>query len=402
MFDSSQVIVGLEIGTSKVCAAVGEVGPNGEVTIEGIGQAKSRGVRKGEVIDAEKAAVDVRHALAEAEDMADVEIQNVFLAVSGTHIRCQNSKGVQPIASADRAITPEDAQLAIRNAKHLSCPTGFEVIDSVRQDFLVDNRPCENPVGAVGGRVEARVHVIHGNSNLIATATKVVEAAQVKVEKPVFSALASALAVLTPEQKELGAIVIDLGGGTTEYAFFHGGVLRHSGVLAVGGDHVSNDLVSGLRVPLNQAEDLKIKLGSAVVSPSVSGTVHTIPRDNGLPPRGINVEHLHRIMHLRLEETLRIVARELTPHGALAMAGAGVLLCGGGARVAQLETLAEEVFQLPVGRGHVQNASGPADVLANPEFATAIGLVRYGAMRAQQRPRDRFGLKSALAGILGR
>lgn len=402
MFNPGHLIVGLEIGTSKVCAAVGEIGNRGEVTVLGIGQARSRGVRKGEITDATKTDDDVRQAVAEAEDMANVEIQSVYLAVTGTHIRCQNSKGVQPIPTVDRTITREDVQAAIHNAKLVGCPNGFEVVDSVRQDFLVDDRPCDNPVDAVGARVEARVHVIHGNTNRIATARRVVEKLEIAVEKPVFGGLASALAVLTPEQKEQGAVVIDLGGGTTDYAFFHGGVLRHSGVLAVGGDHVTNDLANGLKLPLPQAEEIKLKLGRALVDPASKGEVHTLPRDNGLQPRTINVEHLQRIMHLRLEETLRIVATELAPHGALVSAGAGVFLCGGGARVNEIERLAEEIFQLPIGRAHVQNVSGPADVLGNPEFATAIGLVRYGAMREQRKPKRRWDIASTLSSLLSR
>ncbi len=402
MFNPSHLIVGLEIGTSKVCVAVGEIGARGEVTVLGLGQARSRGVRKGEITDATKTDDDVRQAIAEAEDMANVEIQNVYLAVTGTHIRCQNSKGVQPIPSVDRTITRDDVQDAIHNAKLVGCPNGFEVVDSVRQDFLVDDRPCDNPVGAVGARVEACVHVIHGNVNRIATARRVVEKLELSVDKAVFSGLASALAVLTPEQKEQGAVVIDLGGGTTNYAFFHGGVLRHSGVLAVGGDHVTNDLANGLKLPMPQAEELKLKLGRALVDPASKGAVHTIPRDNGLQPRAVNVEHLQRIMHLRLEETLRIVATELAPHGALVSAGAGVFLCGGGARITDIERLAAELFRLPIGRAHVQNVSGPADVLANPEFATAIGLVRYGAMREQRRPKRRWGFASTINSLLNR
>ncbi len=402
MFNPSHLIVGLEIGTSKVCVAVGEIGARGEVTILGLGQARSRGVRKGEITDATKTEDDVRQAIAEAEEMANVEIQSIYLAVTGTHIRCQNSKGVQPIPSVDRTITKDDVKDAIHNAKLVGCPNGFEVVDSVRQDFLVDERPCDNPIGAVGARVEACVHVIHGNSNRIATARRVVQKLELSVAKPVFSGLASALAVLTPEQKDQGAIVIDLGGGTTNYAFFHGGVLRHSGVLAVGGDHVTNDLANGLKLPMPQAEELKLKLGRALVDPSSKGVIHSIPRDNGLQPRTINVEHLQRIMHLRLEETLRIVATELAPHGGLVSAGAGVFLCGGGARINEIEHLAEDIFQLPIARAHVQNISGPADVLGNPEFATAIGLVRYGSMREQRQPKRRWDIASKFTSLISR
>jgi cell division protein FtsA len=389
MFDPGQILVGLEIGTSKICVAVGEMTEAGELTILGFGQARSRGVRKGEIIDTEKASEDVREALAQAEDMANVEIESVYLAVTGNHIRALNNRGVHTIPTVDREITDEDVQDALRNAKSINCPAGYEIVDSVRQDFRVDDQAVyENPVGIVGSRVEASVHVIQGSTNRIATSRRVVEGpTPVKVEKAVFSGLASALAVLTNEQKDMGAIVLDLGGGTTEFALFHKGLLRHSGVLGVGGDHVSNDLSHGLRLPLGLAEELKIRLGAAVVGPAAAETMHLLAGTQGLPDRRINVGHLQRITSMRLEETMELIARDLAVAQLLRLAGAGVFLCGGGARVPGIETLAQRIFQLPVSRAHVQNVSGPADVLENPEFATATGLVRYGAMRSKQRPR---------------
>ena len=231
MFESEHILVGLEVGTSKVCAAVGEVAETGELNILGLGQAKSRGVRKGEVFDAEKAGEDARIALVEAEEMANVEIQSIYLAVTGQHLVCANHRGVNTIPSVDRPIAAEDVQLALKNAKIQNCPAGSEVVDSVRQDFLVDDRAVyENPVGVIGSRIEARVHVIHGHANRLATARQAVEGAtSVKVEKPVFSGLASALAVLTTEQKQAGAIVLDLGAGTTEFAFFSHGIVAPFG-----------------------------------------------------------------------------------------------------------------------------------------------------------------------------
>lgn len=403
MFDPGQVIVGLEIGTHKICAAVGEAGAKGELTILGIGQCTSRGVRKGEITDTTKAAEDVRTALAEAEQQANVEIQEVYLGITGNHIRCLDSRGVHPIASFDRTISPEDVADAVGNAKQFNCPAEHEVIDSVRQDYKVDDRAgIENPVGLVGGVLEASVHVIQGRTSRIETARRVVQGMQVAVVKPVFNGLASALAVLTPEQKQQGVVLLDLGAGTTEYAFFHGGVLRHSGVLAVGGDHVSNDLACGLRIPIDQAERLKIEQGCAVYDSALRGATHTIPGETGLTPRTISIENLHRIMSLRIEETLDLVARDLAKSDAFGLARAGVVLCGGGARARGIETLVDRVFEMPVGRAHTHNVSGPADVLANPEFAVAIGLVRYGAMRLQSRSRSRFDLKSTLQNLFRR
>ena len=389
MSDSGHILIGLEIGTSKVCAAVGEVTDAGELNVLGLGQAKSRGVRKGEIFDAEKAGDDVRQALAEAEEMADVDIESVLLAVTGRHVECANYRGVHTIPSVDRAIDDEDVQLALRNAKSQSCPAGSEIIDSVRQDFLVDDHTVyDNPVGVVGGRLEARVHVIRGHANRLATSRQAVEnAVPVRVEKPVFSGLASALAVLTTEQKQAGAVVVDLGAGATEFAFFHQGLLRHSGVLAVGGDHVSNDLAYGLRIPIGRAEELKLEHGSAVARAESAGVQVGVDNTSLHVGKGIPLENLERIMSHRIEETLELVALRLREADALRMATAGVFLCGGAARTPRIVEVAKRIFQSPVHQGLVQGVSGPANVLENPEFVAAIGLLRYGAMRARQRTR---------------
>lgn len=405
MFDQEQILVGLEIGTSKVCAAVGELAEGGELNILGLGQAPSRGVRKGEVFDAEKAGEDIRQALSEAEDMADVTIESIYLAVTGRHLECANHRGLHTIPSVDRTINAEDVRMALGNAKHENCPAGAEIIDSIRQDFLVDDHAVyENPVGVVGSRIEARVHVIFGRVNRLATSRRAVEGAMpIRVEKAVFSGLASALAVLTTEQKQAGAIVIDLGGGTTEFTFFYRGLLRHSGVLAVGGEHVTNDLACGLRVPLSRAEELKLNHGSAVVRKENENTQSGPAPGASLTDRPVSLSRLERIMSLRLEETLELVALRLRSSDALRLATGGVYLCGGGARTPGIEELAHRIFQLPIHRGWVQHVSGPANVLENPEFATAVGLIRYAAMRSRQRPRPGlFSGWTRLAGWGGR
>jgi len=386
MFDPDHIFVGLEIGTSKIGVAVGEVADSGELTITGFGQSRSRGVVKGEVADPEKAGEDLREALGQAEDMADVEIERVYLAVTGNHFRALNARGVHAIPSVDREITVEDVQEALHNAKSDNCPPGFEIVDSVRQDFLVDYHSVyENPVGVVGSRVEASVHVIQANSRRLEASRRAVEGSTpVQIEKAVFSGLASALAVLTQEQKDQGALVLDVGGGTTEYALFQKGLLRHSGVLTVGGDHVTNDLSLGLDVPLSMAEELKVAFGSADGDPDEGDTHHTVPGTHGLPERRVNLRRLRRIVALRWEETFEWIERELAETQWLRQARAGVFLCGGSAHTRGLDALVRRVFQLPVTRGHIVNVSGPTEVLENPEFATAIGLVRYGAMRARR------------------
>src|SRR5688500_11227941 len=272
MFDASPVIVGLELGTSKICAVVGEVNAAGALNIIGLGQARSRGVRKGEIADASTVADDVRNAIVEAEQMADVEIRSVFLGVTGGHIRGFTNRGVHPVVSADREICPEDVEDVIKNAKAINLPAENYVLHAIRQHFLVDGQDgIVDPVGMLGARVEVDVHVIHGNFNRLQNPIRVVKGLQLDVEAIVFNGLASSLALLTNEQKEMGALVIDLGAGATEYAVYGNGVIKQIGALAVGGDHISNDLAFGLKVPLSRAEDLKVQHGSALVDDTVKG-----------------------------------------------------------------------------------------------------------------------------------
>src|SRR5687768_319220 len=328
MFDNSPVIVGLEIGTSKICAVVGELNANGSLNIVGLGQARSRGVRKGEIADASTVADDVRNAIVEAEQMADVEIRSVFLGVTGGHIRGFTNRGVHPVVSADREICAEDVEDVIKNAKAINLPAENYVLHAIRQHFLVDgHNGIADPVGMLGVRVEVDMHVVHGNFNRLQNPIRVVKGLQLEVEAIVFNGLASALALLTPEQKELGALVIDIGGGTTEYVVYGGGIIKHTGVLAVGGDHVSNDLAYGLKIPLSRAEDLKIKHGAAIVEETDLGQKITLPNEHGFAERTINLEHLRRIMSARVEEIFQLIDQELSPTGLLDHLRCGVLLC---------------------------------------------------------------------------
>src|SRR5512142_1344342 len=266
MFDTSSIIVGLEIGTSKVCAVVGEQNTDGTLNIIGLGQARSRGVRKGEIVDTAQAEEDVRNAIVEAEQMADAEIRSVYLGVTGGHIRGFNNRGVHPVVSADREISEDDVQDVIKNAKTINLPAGNHVIHAIRQHFLVDGQDgVTNPVGMLGSRVEVDVHVVHGNLNRLQNAIRAVKGLQLEVDDIVFNGLASSLALLTNEQKELGSLVIDVGGGTAEYVVYANGIIKHTGVLAVGGDHISNDLAYGLKISLSRAEQLKVDQGSAVL-----------------------------------------------------------------------------------------------------------------------------------------
>lgn len=395
MFDTSAIIVGLEIGTSKVCAMVGETCAGGALNIIGVGQARSRGVRKGEIADASKAVEDVRNAIVEAEQQADVEIRSVYLGVTGAHVRGFTNRGLHPVVSADREITQEDVSDVIKNAKVMNLPAENTPVHAIRQHFLVDGQPgVVDPVGMLGARLEVDMHVVHGNANRLQNPIRLIKGLQLDVEDVAFTGLGSALALLTHEQKQMGALVIDIGGGTTEYVVYSGGIIRHTGVLAVGGDHISNDLAYGLKVPLGRAEDLKIKHGAALVTEDDRGQTVTLTNELGLPVKTINLEHLRRIMSLRLEELLEIIADELNQAGLLNYLCAGIFICGGGARIPGVDKLAEQVFDMPATLGKASSISGLKSALDQPEFATAAGLVKFGA--AQQKKRAGGGLVRSL------
>ena len=408
MFDNSNIIVGLEIGTSKICAVVGESREGGTdpaktgLNIIGLGQARSRGVRKGELVDAQQAEEDVRNAIVEAEQMADVEIRSVYLGVTGGHIRGFNNRGVHPVVSADREITDDDVQDVIKNAKAINLPTENSVVHAIRQHFFVDGQDgVTNPVGMLGSRLEVDMHVVHGNTNRLQNAIRLVKGMQLEVDEIVFNGLASSLALLTNEQKELGALVIDIGGGTTDYVVYTDGVIKHTGVLAVGGDHVSNDLAYGLKVPLSRAEKLKLEHGSALVDDAAKGQTVTITNELGLPLKTVNIEHLRRIMSLRLEEIIQLVAQDLDQLGLLDYLRAGVFLCGGGARVPHIAELAEPILQMPVSLGQTNSVSGLKSALGQPEFVTSIGLAKFGSFKARKRD-GRSSLTQGIKGALGR
>ena len=262
-----------------------------------------------------------------------------------------------------------------------------------------------NPVGMLGARVEVDVHVVHGNLNRLQNAIRTVKGLQLEVDDIVFNGLAASLALLTSEQKELGSLVIDIGGGTTEYVVYANGIIKHTGVLAVGGDHVSNDLAYGLKVPLGRAEQLKIQHGSALLDDSVKGQTFTGTSELGLPLKPVNLEHLRRIMSLRLEEIFQLVAQDLEQAGLTDYLRAGVVLCGGCARVPQIAPLAEQMLQMPVLLGQTNSVSGLKSALDQPEFVSAIGLVKFGSFKTRKREGKSLlakGLKSTISSFLRR
>ena len=345
MFDSAPIIVGLEIGTSKICAVVGEISAGGSLNIIGIGQARSRGVRKGEIAEPVLVEEDVRNAIGEAEQMANVEIRSVYLGVTGDlAIRGFSNHGTHPVVSADREITEDDVQDAIKKSAADSI-CRWRTVSSTPSASISrwTLRPASSiPSACMVRRLDADVHVVHARGNRLKNSIAVVKGLQLEVEEVVFNGLASALTLLSNEQKELGSLAIDIGGGTTDYAVYADGIIKHTGVLAVGGDHVSNDLAYGLKVPLGRAEQLKLEHASALLQPEIKGQTTELQGQLGLPSKSINLEHLHRITSLRLEEIFELIEREISHLGWLERLRAGVFICGGGARIPQIQVLAEK------------------------------------------------------------
>ena len=372
------ILVGVEVGTSKVCAVVGEVGREGTLRILGIGVAPSRGVRKGEIVDLAIATECVHDALADAEANSDAEIGSVFVAATGSHIRSFNSRGAITIGPDRFEIEDEDVQEVAVKAREVNIPSENHFLHSIIQHYYVDGQTgVLNPIGMVGRKLEADFHIIHGVKTRMQNTLRCIRESGVEIDEIVVNSLASAQAVLDEHQKELGAIVIDIGGGVTDYIVYEGGVVRHSGVLGVGGDHVSNDISLGLRIPLTRAEKLKVEEGSAKFGAAAPGETIVLKNDAGFSGKEVQREMLNAIIHARMREDLELVRKEIEREVPLNMLGAGIMLTGGGSQLRGLKELAESVFSLPVHLARDAGVSGPKSVLSNPQYSTAIGLIKF-------------------------
>ena len=381
------IIVGLEIGTSKVCAVVGETRHDGTVKILGVGQAPSRGVRKGEIVDFDTAGKCVREALVDAEEKSDVAIHSVYLAVAGGHIRSFNNRGAVSIPEDREEICDEDFEDVQAAAREVSIPQPNMFLHSILQHYYVDGQDgVLNPIGMMGSKLEADFHIIHGVGNRIKNTVRCVKELDIDVEDVVFAPLASAQVVLDLNQKNLGALVIDMGGGTTGYVVYLDGAVKQSGCLAIGGDHITNDLSLGLRIPMAKAERIKVEEGSAVLGNSLPGETVVLRDETGFAGKEIEREMLNTIIHCRVRETFELIKREIDTLNCLDFLGAGLLLTGGCSQIKGINHLAEEIFGMPVHVTHAQTISGVTSAFENPQFSTAIGLIKYAqAMQPQQR-----------------
>ena len=390
---SSDLMVGLEIGTSKICVVVGEGRPDGTIKILGVGQAPSRGVRKGEIVDFETAMKCVHEAVVDAETKSDVMIRSVYVGVAGSHIQSFNNRGSVSLPEDRDEIDEQDIEDVKINAREVSIPAQNAFLHSIIQHYHVDGQDgVLSPIGMLGEKLEADFHIIHGVRTRIQNTIRCVKELPLEVEDVVFTALASAQVVLTPHQKSLGALVIDIGGGTTDYILYVDGAVKQSGVLAVGGDHITNDISMGLRIPMARAEKLKIEEGSVTLGNCLPGETVLLKDDSGFAGKEIERETLNTIIHVRLRETFELLRRQLEEEPFINYIGEGIFITGGCSHLRGIDNLAEEIFELPARVAHAQTMSGLTSAFENPQFSAAIGLIKYAqAVQVDRRPRSRVG-----------
>ncbi len=384
---SDNVLVGLDLGTTKVCAIVGEVKDAGQVDIIGIGISPSHGLKKGVVVNIDSTVESIKKAIQEAELMAGVEINSVFVGISGGHIKGINSRGVAAIKN--REVGSADVARAIDGARAVNIPMDQQILHVLPQEFIIDDQDgIKDPHGMSGTRLDVKVHIITGAVTAIQNIVKSCSRAGLHVNDLVLQPLASSRAVLTTEEQELGVVVVDIGGGTTDLAFFLEGSLWHTEVLPIGGNHLTNDIAIGLRTPASEAEKIKIKYGCALSSLVKSEDTLDVPSVGGRPPRLLSRQILCEIIEPRVEELLGMVQQRLKKTGFEDMFASGVVLTGGTALMEGVQDSAERFLGLPIRRGTPRNIGGLMDVVNSPIYATGVGLVLYGAENQHGVPRS--------------
>ena len=378
MSRSENIVVGLDVGTTKVCAIIGEVNEDGMVDIIGLGTAPSRGLRRGVVVNIDHTVASIRKAVDDAELMAGCRAETVFAGISGGHIKGINSHGV--IAIKSREVTAVDVARVIDAARAVAIPTDREVIHILPQEFMVDDQEgIKEPIGMAGVRLEAKVHIVTGAVSAAQNIVRCALRSGLRVSDLVLQQMASAEAVLSPDEKELGVALVDVGGGTTDVAVFSEGSILHTSVIPVGGDQLTNDIAVGLRTPMVEAENIKKKYGCALGSLVDKDETVKVPGVGGRQPRILSRAVLADITEPRMEEILGLARRELERHNLLSAIASGIVLTGGTVVIEGVCELAEQLFDVPVRLGYPAGISGLVDVVNSPVYATGVGLVLWGA-----------------------
>lgn len=385
-------VVGLDIGTTKICCIVGEIvdhGPEPMIDIVGIGTAPSTGLRKGVVVNIDSTVESIAKAVEEAELMAGGEISTVYTGIAGGHIKSFNSTGI--VAVKDKEITEQDVQRVIDAAKAVAIPMDRETIHIIPQEYMVnDQGGIRDPIGMTGVRLEGKVHIVTGAVSSAQNIIKCVNRAGLNVAEICLEPIASSEAVLGQDEKELGVILVDIGGGTSDIAIFKDGAIVHTSVLALGGSHVTNDIAVGLRTPQSEAEKIKIRHGCAMSSLVRSEETIEVPGVGGRKPRVVSRRVLSDIIEPRVEEMFSLIQREIMKSGYQDLLSAGLVITGGATLLEGMPELAEFIFEMPVKRGVPHSIGGLRDVVNSPKYATAVGLVKYGA---RTRVKARFPIR---------
>ncbi len=398
----TELLVGLDVGTTKVCAVVGELRPEGEVEIIGFGCSPSRGLRKGIVVNIESTVESIKAAVQEAELMAGVDIRSVHVGIAGGHIKGFNSRGV--IAVKGDEITQSDIDRVVEAAKAVAIPLDREILHVLTKDFIVDGQGgVLDPRGMSGIRMEAEVHIITGAVSAVQNLVKCCERADLNVSDIVLEPLASAEAALSEDERDLGVGIVDIGGGTTDIALFHQGSICHTAVIAIGGSNFTTDLAVGLRVPSGEAERLKLEHGTTLMSRVGEGTMVRLKGPMSKQVKEVPRRYLVEIIQPRAEELLELIAAEIKRSSCGDLVTAGLVLTGGGTQLEGLPELGEEILEMPVRRAVPRGVTGLPEVVADPRHATGVGLVLYAARREMARLDLRgAGEEGLFAGIVSR
>jgi cell division protein FtsA len=374
---SNNLIVGLDIGTSKVVAIVGEVTSEGGIDIIGIGTQPSRGLKKGVVVNIESTVQSIQRAVEEAELMAGCQIRSVYAGIAGSHVRSINSHGI--VAIKDKEVTAADVARVIDAAKAVAIPADQRILHVLPQEFIIDSSEgIRDPISMSGVRLEAKVHLVTGAMSAAQNIIKCVRRCGLEVDDIILEQLASSASVLTDDEKELGVCLVDIGGGTTDIAVFSDGAIRHTAVIPIAGDQVTNDIAVALRTPTQYANDIKIKYACALRQLATAEETIEVPSVGDREPRRLARQTLAEVVEPRYEELLSLVHAELRRSGFEELCAAGLVLTGGSSKMEGVIELAEEIFHMPVRLGYPQHVSGLVDVVRNPIHATGVGLLLFG------------------------
>ncbi len=381
--EDKNLIVGLDIGTSKIVAIVAELQPEGTVKVIGLGQHISRGLKKGVVINIESTMQSIQRALEEAELMADCKINNVYTGIAGSHIKSLNSHGMVKIKDAE--VSQMDVDRVIETAQAIALPADQQILHILTQEFIIDGQEdVREPLGMSGMKLEVKVHIVTGAVAAAQNIVKCIKRCGIEVSDLILQPLASSLAVLTEDEKELGVCLVDIGGGTTDIAVFKQGAIRHTAVVPIAGDQMTNDVAVAFRTPTQSAEDIKIKHGCALRQLADSREVVEVPGVDGREPRQLSVQTLAEVLEPRIVELYEMVLNELRRSGMEDMIASGIVITGGSAMMRGMVELGEEIFHMPVRMGLPRYVGGLSEVVSNPRYATGVGLVLMGKQQLER------------------